>query len=171
MIRIWIGKWCQDRCISDIIRLPIERCVSFDQWMIGDTIVEVMIATQCSSSNIEWLPYPELGDDECSTNIDARHLRWSHRLQDALAIVLHTNARVSCNRYSVYIMICSEHHDLMFAIILIHEAMTIDTYRVNRKVPYDWHDILQSFWMWHRRANLVFYRFAHTFKNTWESIF
>ncbi len=37
-----------------------------DRW--GDVV------TQCSSSNIEWLSYPKLGDDECSTNVDTHHL-------------------------------------------------------------------------------------------------
>ena len=81
---------------------------------------------------------------------------WWRQLQDALAIVLHTIARVSCNRHLMYSMICSEHHDLMFAIILVHRTTTIDTYHVNRNVPYDWHDVLQSFSAWHRRANLIF---------------
>ena len=119
-----------------------------DRW--GDVV------TQCSSSNIEWLSYPKLGDDECSTNIDTHHLNWWRWLQDALAIVLHTIARVSCNRHLMYNMICSEHHDLMFAIILVYGTMTIDTYHVNRNVLYDWHDMLQSFSAWHRRANLIF---------------
>ncbi len=107
-----------------------------DRW--GDVV------TQCSSSNIEWLPYPKLGDDECSMNVDTHHL-----MDDADCKMLLQSYFIQLQEYLAintqpYRMMCSEHQHLMFAIIWLQRTMTIAVHTVNRIALYDWQYVLQS---------------------------